>query len=64
VDGAEIYVDGDFVGNTPSALSLNAGAHRVEVKAANGASWQRDFHVLNDSEITIKATLAQDQKTK
>lgn len=55
--GAEIYVDGAFVGDTPSVLHLSAGAHEVEIKAANKSTWKRELDVLKDSQVTLHATL-------
>ena len=40
--GADIYVDGKFVGETPSTLQLATGAHHLEVKASARKSWERD----------------------
>jgi S1-C subfamily serine protease len=57
VDNAEIWVDGDFVGNVPSTLTLKAGRHKIEVRASTGKAWERDVHVLPDSEVSLKATL-------
>lgn len=55
--GADIYLDGKFVGNTPSMLHLPAGAHKIQIQAAKTKSWERDLDVLKDSEITVHATL-------
>jgi S1-C subfamily serine protease len=56
-DGAEISVDGKFVGTTPSTLRLPVGPHDVEVKAAGRRAWRRTLEVLKDSEASLKATL-------
>jgi len=56
-DGAEITVDGKFVGTTPSTLRLPAGPHDVEVKAKGRRPWRRTLEVLKDSEASLKATL-------
>jgi len=56
-DGAEITVDGKFVGTAPSTLRLSAGPHEVEVKAAGRRPWRRTLEVLKDSEASLKATL-------
>jgi len=56
-DGAEITVDGKFVGTTPSTLRLPIGSHEVEVKAAGRRAWRRTLEVLKDSEASLKATL-------
>jgi len=50
-------VDGQFVGNVPSTLSLKAGNHKIEVKGSTGTTWKRDIHVLSDSDVSLKATL-------
>jgi serine protease Do len=55
--GADIYLDGKFVGDTPSTLRLSAGAHKIQIQAAKTKSWERDLDVLKDSEITVHATL-------
>ena len=56
-DGAEITVDGKFVGSTPSTLRLAAGPHDIEVKAAGRKSWRRTLDVLKDSDVSVKAIL-------
>ena len=56
-DGADITVDGKFVGSTPSTLRLSAGSHEVEVKAAGRQPWHRILDVLNDSDVSLKAVL-------
>ncbi|HEV2289993.1 MAG TPA: trypsin-like peptidase domain-containing protein [Candidatus Acidoferrales bacterium] len=55
--GADIYLDGKFVGNTPSMLHLPAGAHKIQIQAAKTKTWERDLDVLKDSEITVHAML-------
>jgi hypothetical protein len=41
VPGAEIYVDDDFVGNTPSIIDVAAGKHVITVKKAGFPDWAR-----------------------
>ncbi len=55
--GADIYVDGKFVGETPSTLQLAAGTHHLEVKAAGRRSWDRDLEVLKGSRLTLHPAL-------
>ena len=55
--GAEITVDGNFVGTTPSTLRLSAGPHDIELKAAGRQPWRRTLDVLKDSDVSLKATL-------
>jgi hypothetical protein len=55
--GAEISVDGKFVGQTPSTMQLPAGSHRIELKSQGRQSWLRDLDVLKDSQITLHPVL-------
>lgn len=55
--GADIYLDGQFVGNTPSQLHLSAGAHKIRIQSENTKSWERNLNVLKDSEVSVRAKL-------
>lgn len=57
VEGADVYVDGLFVGNTPATLSLKAGVHIVEVKKTGYSAYKREMRVLGKSEVTLRAQL-------
>lgn len=57
VEGAEIFIDGKFVGNAPATLTLSSGQHKIEVKDQNGAIWQRDLEVLEDSDVKLVAKI-------
>ena len=41
-NGADIYIDGKFVGQTPATISVQPGSHVVVVKATGRKNWQRD----------------------
>jgi serine protease Do len=56
-DGAEVYLDGKFVGNTPSTLKLPVGPHTIQLKASGRADWQRSVEILKDSQLNLKAQL-------
>jgi serine protease Do len=56
-DGAEIFVDGRFVGNTPSTFHLPVGPHGIQVKAPGRRTWERTLEVLKGSQATLRATL-------
>ena len=56
-EGADIEVDGKFVGNTPSAIQLKTGEHKIAVKKNGFALWERTITVAPGSSITIDATL-------
>jgi hypothetical protein len=60
-DGAEITVDGNFVGNTPSAIALTTGAHFVVFSLRGFADWKRKLTVVAGSDVNVTATL---QKTQ
>jgi hypothetical protein len=55
---AEIYVDGRFVGQTPSTLQLSGGSHHIEMKVPGKQTWARDLEVLKNSQLVIHAALA------
>jgi hypothetical protein len=56
-DGADIYVDDQFVGNAPANLKLKAGKHAIKVKANGFKDWSRDVTVHAGSEMRLIATL-------
>lgn len=55
VQGADIYVDGSFIGQTPAAIRLTTGPHHVEVRWPDHSPWVRDLNVMKDSQVTLKA---------
>jgi hypothetical protein len=55
--GADITIDGRYVGSTPSVVSLGVGTHVVEVSLAGFAQWKRDLTVSPGSTITVNAIL-------
>jgi S1-C subfamily serine protease len=57
-EGADIYVDGKFVGDTPSVFPLHIGGHHVAVKADGKKAWERDLEVIRDSQTQLRAVLA------
>jgi PEGA domain/SmpA / OmlA family len=54
---AEIYLDGQLVGSTPSTLETPAGKHQFSVRLAGYAEWTRELRVLPGSDIHLKAAL-------
>jgi CRISPR/Cas system-associated exonuclease Cas4 (RecB family) len=54
--GADIEIDGGFVGNTPSTVTVNAGSHQVVVKKAGFTDWSRTLNVTGGT-INLNATL-------
>jgi PEGA domain len=55
-DGADIEIDGNFVGSTPSTLGVAAGPHQLSVKKAGFKAWERQITV-SSGHIKIDATL-------
>jgi hypothetical protein len=55
--GADVLVDGAFVGNSPSALKLTPGKHTVTVKMSGYADWSKDITVQSGSEVQLTANL-------
>jgi serine protease Do len=56
-DGAEIFVDEKFHGNTPAMLKLTVGSHAIVLKFPGHADWRRTLEVLKSSKTSLKATL-------
>jgi hypothetical protein len=57
--GGEIYVDGKFVGNTPSDITIAAGEHIVKV-TSGGKDWARTIQITS-GEISVHAELPEDK---
>lgn len=55
-DGADIEVDGNFVGSTPSSVELAPGDHAVAIKRAGYATWDRKLKVMG-GDIKLNANL-------
>jgi hypothetical protein len=60
--GGDIYVDGNFMGNTPSVIELPAGSHTVRVEAKGQKAWGRTVSLTSGSKITLQATLERESK--
>ena len=59
--GAEIVVDGGYVGNTPSEIGLSTGTHVVAFSMPGFAEWKRELTVESDSAVNVTATLQKAQ---
>jgi len=55
-DGADIEIDGSFVGNTPSVVELAPGEHVVIVKKSGYKPWERKLKV-SGGEVKLTAEL-------
>jgi serine protease Do len=56
-DGAEIFIDDKFHGNTPATLKLPAGSHAIVLKFPGHTDWRRSLEVLKSSKTSLKAAL-------
>jgi hypothetical protein len=54
--GADIEVDGMFVGNAPSTIQLAAGVHKIVVRLGSNV-WQRDLQASGGT-VSINAALS------
>jgi hypothetical protein len=55
--GADIEVDGNFVGNTPSEVQVAEGEHTVAVKKTGFKDWERKLKVSSGSSVHLSAEL-------
>jgi hypothetical protein len=56
-EGADITIDGKFVGTTPSTLQLTPGEHTVVVEKSGFKAWQRSMTVNRGGIVTLDANL-------
>jgi hypothetical protein len=56
-DGADIEVDGSFVGNAPSDLQLAEGDHTIKLKKSGYKDWSRQLKVSGGSSVHLNAEL-------
>jgi hypothetical protein len=56
--GADIEVDGNFVGNTPSTVNLTPGSHQIVVKKKGFADWSKTLNVTGGN-VNLSADLEQ-----
>lgn len=54
--GADIEIDGKFVGNTPSTIALSTGEHAIKISKSGFNAWQRNIS-LSGGNIKVAADL-------
>jgi hypothetical protein len=59
--GAEIMLDGRYMGSTPSQIGLSVGTHVVVFSTPGFSQWKRELTVVSGSELSVSGTL---QKTQ
>jgi hypothetical protein len=55
--GADIEVDGSFVGSTPSDLEIGIGEHMISVKKDGFKDWNRKLKINGASKVHLSAEL-------
>lgn len=56
-DGANVTLDGKYVGSTPSSVRLMPGDHTVTIEKPGFKVWQRTISVTAGGDISLDATL-------
>jgi len=56
-DGADIYVDNQFYGNSPAVLKLKPGKHAIQVKTAGYKEWSREISTDSGADLHLTAML-------
>ncbi len=59
VPGADIEIDGTFVGDTPSTVSVAPGSHQIVVKKKGFADWTKTLSVTGGT-VHLNADLEQE----
>lgn len=54
---ADIEIDGNFAGDTPSELQVNEGEHTIAVKKSGFKDWERKMKVSGGSSVRLSAQL-------
>jgi hypothetical protein len=55
-DGADIEIDGSFVGNTPSTTELTSGEHLISIKKSGFKAWDRKVKI-GGGDVRINAEM-------
>lgn len=63
VPGADVEIDGSFVGNTPSTVVVTTGSHQIAVKKKGFADWCRTLSVTGGT-VHLSAELEQESAKK
>lgn len=53
---ADIEIDGNYVGSTPSTLGVSSGQHHISVKKAGFKPWGREITV-STGQVNVNAAL-------
>lgn len=56
-DGAEIEIDGSFVGTTPRTKQLEPGKYKIRLSKAGYKDWEREIEVAAGEQVPVKVEL-------
>jgi hypothetical protein len=56
-DGADILIDGKYMGSTPSTIPLTGGEHSIAIEKAGYKRWQRSLTAAPNGKVTVSAQL-------
>ena len=59
--GADVELDGNFIGNTPSTIGVSPGDHTISVKKKGYKTWERKIKV-SSGKVNVFAELEADTK--
>jgi hypothetical protein len=59
--GADIEIDGNFVGDTPSTVGVAVGQHEIAVKKSGFKPWDRKM-MVSGGQVNVNATLEAEAK--
>jgi protein-tyrosine-phosphatase len=60
-DGADIEIDGNYIGSTPSTVGATPGQHQVSIKKSGFKPWERKITV-STGQINVNASLEPESK--
>jgi hypothetical protein len=55
--GAEIFVDGELAGTTPTSLRVPIGSHKVELRMQGKNVWEQQVRVFPGADVSLKPGL-------
>ena len=55
--GAEIEVNGEFIGNTPTTITVNEGSLTVKVKKTGFQPWEHTLKMNSGDKRTLNAVM-------
>lgn len=60
-NNSEVYLNGEYIGNTPLEKNINIGSYKIEVKYSGYKTYEKEIKILRGKETIVIANL---EKTK